>query len=450
MKDEAPEVRVNDADSALPPELRQFFERGGSSLLIKGAAGTGKTTLALTLVRALDFSGNFLYVSTRESPVQFIRDHAWIAERFGGHGEKQSATEGESENPGGFVDARLDEPTQLLEKITSHLMDVQSPLVIIDTWDAMLDFAENRALRADARVLQAWAERAGARLVFTMEATQSTVLDGLVEGVLILRQRNISSQRLREMLISKLYGVRIEDPSYFFTLNNAEFRSFRHFRLADLVVSAEAQPAAFSRRAALDPEDHFPIGYPELDQVLGGGLDVGSVLNIEIDPEVNMAIPLLVIRRIIASFALSGNQVRLFPFRGFGQDMVARLLRVFVPRSHIKNVSQLDSLEDGMNDEARPRSPVLCVLDSRGVGEKGLRYFSSLARSSKGATIFVGRHSRGDGLFRSISGIGGSSMRIRYLNGTMFLQSKVPASQPFGLSVNKRSGIPEVELDPVV
>ena len=453
MTSETAEIRVADADSALPDELKKFIERGGSSLLIKGASGSGKTTLALTLLRALNITENFLYVSTRESPAQFIRDNAWLAERYGAHvSAVKIQPDGDPDSPilDGFVDGRLDEPTQLFERITTKLMDSTSPFIIIDTWDAMQDFADKKALKTNARVLQTWAERAGATLVFTMEDPENSALDALVEGVLVLKQKNVESRRLRELTLSKLYGVKIENPSYFFTLNGAEFRSFGHYRPADLEIAPNLPNAKVPRRTNGASAGHFPMGYPELDQALGGGLPAGSVQIIEVDSEVNMRIPFLLIGRIITSFALSDNQVRLFPLGGLDQDFVTEFLRVSVPRSCMKHVSMPKFQEDGLKEKVAGGTPVLSILSSHGVEDEGLRYFSNLAGSSRGATIFVGRETKSKDAFGDISAVAGSRMKISYSNGTLFLQSKIPFSQLFGLTVSRRLGVPEIELEPMV
>jgi KaiC/GvpD/RAD55 family RecA-like ATPase len=454
MTSEPLEIRVAGTDSALPDELKKFFERGGSSLLIKGSAGSGKTTLALTLLRALNITENFLYVSTREAPIQFIRDNAWLAERYGGQvsasSKKQQDADPDSALLDGFVDARLDEPTQLFERITSKLMDASSPFIIIDTWDAMQDFADKKALKTNARVLQTWAERAGATLVFTMEDPDNEALDALVEGVMVLKQRNVESRRLRELTLSKLYGVKIENPSYFFTLNGAEFRSFRHYRPDDLAIAPSLPNAKSPRRGSTASVGSFPMGYPELDLALGGGIPAGSVQSIEVDSEVNMKIPFLVICRIVASFASSENLVRIYPLGGLDKEFVAEFLRVSVPRSCMKYVSMPESPEESMKEEVAAGAAVLNVLNSHDVGEESLKHFSNLARSSRGATIFVGRESKSKESLGNILETAGSRIRISYTNGTLFLQSKIPFSQFFGLTVNRRLGIPEIELEPMV
>ena len=454
MTNEPLEIRVAGTDYALPDELKKFFERGGSSLLIKGSAGSGKTTLALTLLRALNITENFLYVSTREAPIQFIRDNAWLAERYGGQvsasSKKQQDADPDSALLDGFVDARLDEPTQLFERITSKLMDASSPFIIIDTWDAMQDFADKKALKTNARVLQTWAERAGATLVFTMEDPDNEALDALVEGVMVLKQRNVESRRLRELTLSKLYGVKIENPSYFFTLNGAEFRSFRHYRPEDLVIGPVPPNAKASRGTNTVSAGSFPMGYPKLDLALGGGIPAGSVQSVEVDSEVNMKIPFLLIARLITSFAQHGDLVRLYPLRGLDRDFVAEFLGVSVPKSCTKRVRMPESPEEGMEEKIAAGTKVLSILNFHGEKEESLRYFSDLARSSRGVTIYVGKKWKSEDAFGNVSAIAASRMKITYTNGTLFLQSKIPFSQFYGLTVNRRMGIPEIELEPMV
>jgi len=66
----------------LPPEILQFFSNpGGHSLLIKGQAGTGKTTFALQLLESLfGFERNF-YLSSRVSDRTLLNQFPWLVER---------------------------------------------------------------------------------------------------------------------------------------------------------------------------------------------------------------------------------------------------------------------------------------------------------------------------------------------------------------------------------
>ena len=65
----------------LPPELIKFLEAsGGHSLVIKGEAGTGKTTLALQLIETMTGSQNQYYLSSRVSDESLFRQFPWLKE----------------------------------------------------------------------------------------------------------------------------------------------------------------------------------------------------------------------------------------------------------------------------------------------------------------------------------------------------------------------------------
>jgi KaiC/GvpD/RAD55 family RecA-like ATPase len=65
-----------------PVELINFFRSsGGHSLLIKGDAGTGKTTLALQLIEELSNEQPDYYLSTRVSDEALYRQFPWLEEK---------------------------------------------------------------------------------------------------------------------------------------------------------------------------------------------------------------------------------------------------------------------------------------------------------------------------------------------------------------------------------
>src|SRR6266699_5535900 len=76
------EVVAGPALGMLPPEILQFFHNpGGHSLLIKGPAGTGKTTLALQLLETIyGFERNF-YLSSRVSDRTLLTQFPWLVQK---------------------------------------------------------------------------------------------------------------------------------------------------------------------------------------------------------------------------------------------------------------------------------------------------------------------------------------------------------------------------------
>ena len=82
MTDDVKNSQPVDDQVNIPKELVQFLKQETYSLLIKGQTGTGKTTLALSILRKLNINKNCLYISTRISPDQLFQYHPWIENFF--------------------------------------------------------------------------------------------------------------------------------------------------------------------------------------------------------------------------------------------------------------------------------------------------------------------------------------------------------------------------------
>src|ERR687887_1789102 len=253
----------------IPYELMQSVQRNTYSLLIKGYAGTGKTTLSLSILRALKIKSNFFYISTRISPKQLFLYYPWLGTFIGRSQPSESAeTSEQGYNLSSFEDARLDEPESLFERITNQLMDVKSPIIIIDSWDAIASFMDQEARLNNERVLQTWRERAGAKLIFICEDPNDKTLDFLVDGIVELEQTFYDDVRIRKIFLLKLRGVRINRPSYVYTLENSTFHSFAPYR----PIKFEPRKRIITANALeLASGDHIRSGFPNLDAALGGG-----------------------------------------------------------------------------------------------------------------------------------------------------------------------------------
>src|SRR5215204_520062 len=253
----------------IPSELMHFVKKDTYSLVIKGAAGTGKTTLSLTILKALDIKSNFFYICTRVSPRQLSISYPWISKYMDNQKERTSGPPMmETDVPINFEDARLDEPESLFERITNELMDVKAPLIIIDSWDAVASFMDREARLNNERVLQTWRERAGAKLIFVNEDPADTSLDFVVDGIVELKQSYYNNVKMRQIFLQKLRGTRIKRPSYLYTLENSIFHSFAPYQPIKLEPRRRGDAAEVSE---LSTDDNIGSGYPMLDASLGSG-----------------------------------------------------------------------------------------------------------------------------------------------------------------------------------
>jgi KaiC/GvpD/RAD55 family RecA-like ATPase len=460
---------------AIPQELREFLSQVPSSLLIKGAAGTGKTSLALAVLYALNARGGFLYLSTRASPAQLFMHHPWLKDWIRPKKSKRTKAADNQAPPQGFVDSRLDEPTQLFERITNQLMDASAPTIVIDTWDSLKDFKEEDSLQSNLRVLLAWCERAGARLVLVDENPDDKTFDALVDGIVTLEQQDIDGRRAREIILTKLHGTNIQNPRYFFTLKDSKFRSFGHLEPDNLTIGPVTTGPDAGVESVLAGE-YIPTGYGALDSELGGGLPAGSLVNIALARGVDSRVPLLLLEKALGSFVNSGHGVVLLPFEGLAPGFVDSYLRSSIPSSRQSLIRQTWQQNNGA-DRAETSSnggvaksgqssaesahedvspAFLAILGSRSVedapGREPGYEVGRLARSvytAKGLGFVVTRGNK-SAVSEHLSANSALELEIASRSGTLLLQPQAPFSKLFVIDVQCRSGRPVVQLEPIV
>lgn len=457
----------------MPNELMRFVQRDTYSLLIKGFAGTGKTTLALTILRALGSKNNFFYISTRISPKQLFQYYPWL-NRFAG--QPQPANPGEAHNHGmipSFEDARLDEPESLFERITNQLMDIQSPIIIIDSWDAIASFMDKEARLNNERVLQTWRERAKAKLIFISEHPEDTTLDFLVDGIVELKQSYHGSARIREIFMLKLRGVRIERPSYIYTLDNNVFHSFVPYRPFMFKPGPRKKVAASD---AIATTNHVRSGYAALDSSLGGGFPRKGVVLLELDSHVNTAVAMAFLERMVSSFVSAGNPVLFEPFDWMSPDAIMDYLGPSMPAGKKSFFKILwtgkagdvagNIVSPGKKQHSDPFIAALAAIKKkhpdklllnimgtdimqRSSGQKGLKSamekLMSDIRTRADLSIAVISRSQGD-VLEYLSEVSDMHLRLLMISDTLFLQSLVPASTLYSVVFDGH----QISLEPVV
>ena len=327
--------------AVIPCELMQFVKNSTYSLLIKGYAGTGKTTLSLTILRVLNVRSNFFYISTRISPKQIFVYYPWLSKFIDGSKAFNSVENGY--NLSSFEDARLDEPESLFERITNQLMDVKAPIIIIDSWNGIASFMDKEARLNNERVLQTWRERAGAKLIFISEDPKDTTLDFLVDGIVELKHILYDNIRIREILLSKLRGIRINRPAYTYTLNNATFRCCSPFRSTEFIINTKSNIFK-KRRQKLGPISkgtYITSGFVKLDNQLGGGFPRKSIVLLETDSHVNKQTTIAFLATIMYNFIATCNPILFGPFQIFEPAMVINYLKSYLQKDPKKGLVKI-------------------------------------------------------------------------------------------------------------
>lgn len=440
------------AFEGLPEELAEFLSKDTYSLLIKGGSGTGKTLLALTILKVLQPIDNLLYLSTRTSPLQLVENYPWTEEIFGVANASEGPGVKEHEGWETLVDARLDEPNVVFERITNVLMDRQAPTVVIDSWESLSDTLGAEALRTNIRVLQTWRERAGARFIFVGEDPASTAIDFMVEGAVVLKDRVVEGRRLREMVLSKLHGVKIRRPSYFFTLQEGTFTSFPTYSPEDLVFR-NPLPVRLDKPFRRS-KSRFPTGYPSLDSELDGGYPSRSMALVEVDRRVDPRAGLIFLSRTVQDWLAAGDKVVLQRLKGVDGRYLRQYAKSFgggakgsvIFGEGKTAVGRKDGSRGGRKSAAKA-GRTLVVVDGAdhavGTGAKG----PPGGNVKADLTIVVGRSGEIEDRMAENAGV---HLKLMEIEGTLFVESKQPWSVLYAVISGMTSGNPTLRLEPVV
>ncbi len=456
----------------LPKDLLNFIQRDTYSLLVKGHAGTGKTTLALTILNAIGIESNFFYISTRISPKQLFEYYPWLGKFVMEREARSESITPKQELTSSFEDARLDEPESLFERITNHLMDTKSPIIVIDSWDAIASFMDREARLNNERVLQTWRERAGAKLILISEQPADTTLDFTVDGIVELQQSYHGIARMRRLFLLKLRGTRICRPSYLYTLENTMFHCFEPYQQP---IKFEQREKIVTSSTQILSHGYIPSGYSNLDAVLGCGFPRKSMALIELDSSINRTIIMLFLKRILSSFILNGNPVFFQPIDWVDPSMILHFINTFIPagkrdlfkilwkgKSHkvsnniVSSSRSHDSALTAATVKLKRTNPEKFVLNfvwmdaiQRLYGAKRtrdrLKKMLPSMKSEADLSIVVITHPQEDilGLISEVSDV---RLRFVMVDDTLILQSLVPSSNLYSVEVNERADISLVSV----
>jgi len=229
---------------SIPSEIKDFFKiEGGQTLLIKGLPGTGKTTLALEIMNCLCENKNGMYISTRIDPHRLYATHPWVKDVI---------------PPKNVVNATQ---TKLLESLKGTGKDLSNyyavldffkvffdeaeemdnPMIIIDSWDAILNYTSHLIAGSQHSFEQNICEFArdlDTHLIFVSEFTDVMPLDYIVDGVVTLEQFRLPSfaqesmrtRYVRQIKLDKLRSIKIRQKTYTSTLHEGRFSFFEPYR----------------------------------------------------------------------------------------------------------------------------------------------------------------------------------------------------------------------------
>jgi KaiC/GvpD/RAD55 family RecA-like ATPase len=323
------------ASLPIPRELLDFLRlTGPQSMLLRGPPGSGKSSLSLALLEA--FPGNRFYVTNRVPNDDVLSAFPWLG-RNGHHGirvidntrydlslaQSTHALLQESMDVlGGDSAAETRELTEFLwlpeplQEAWSRLDPKQPTLIVIDSWEALVDSylgSPDGVARAELptkaeveRSLLRRMGRATAHLLFVLEREEQTQLDYLVNAVGVTAREVVDGRLQRWLTIYKLRGVRIENPLYPFSLESAHFQC-----ISPMPPYAELKGGPFNPAPDHVPGLLWPGSTAFADSF--GRLPLGKASLLEVDKDVPNQIPYLLLAPMLAHAIDRGGRVIFVP-----------------------------------------------------------------------------------------------------------------------------------------
>jgi KaiC/GvpD/RAD55 family RecA-like ATPase len=345
----------------LPTELTNFSLREPArSLLIRGEPGTGKTTLALTMLSA--FRGQRVFVTSRVYRSELERDFEWLRPEVPTLQIIESSRDEERvrdrepvlERAHDLVDFRpgsdLVDKLWLPDALTdaySRMKAGEPGMVVVDSWDALvqryLGVTHAEAARFPdreeiERLLIGLMGRGQVHLVLVVEREAPTQLDYLVDGVALCSTLYDGNRLERWLHLKKLRGVRVEHPSYPFTLDGGRFQCI-----------APLQPRRELRMPETDPEpDPRPgwlwSGSNQFDAQFGR-LPIGRLTLIETDLDVPAEAVVLFCSPILSHVATHGGRaVHILPPRGSPETVYFAYRPILTSEQFVQQIRIFSSL----------------------------------------------------------------------------------------------------------
>lgn len=452
----------------IPTEIKDFFQvEEGQTLLIKGLPGTGKTTLALEIMQTLCEKNNGMYISTRVDPTRLYATHSWIKEALppknvinATQTKLLESLKGAGRNLTNYY-AVLD----FFKVFFDEAEDMDNPMIIIDSWDAVLNYTSQLigdAQHSFEQNICEFARDLDTHLIFVSEFSNVMPLDYIVDGVVTMENLNIlggfgydersgmRTRYARQIRLEKLRGVEIRQKTYTATLHGGRFRYFEPYR-----EHRDARIGGDMIRVPDPSEGRISTGIPDLDDITGG-LKYGSCNVIEIDHGVGKRY--YQILTALASNALkNGRGVFILP--SIGYQLSSR--DIFVPTNvAVSQPEGGDPKEWGKEalqkwDELRERTgrPILNII-----GLDALEFAFGYKDVLNLTNLMIRKWKETNDINILIVKTGQESLNmaihtadtyylVNELNGGLCLYGIIPRTEPFNMLLGDRN---RISLTPIV
>jgi len=299
--------------------ILNFLDVPGHVLLIEGAPGTGKTSLALEILNQME-NTHKVYASSRVSPARLRQDIPWIDEVVDSMSGRTARAAWLDE----LHDIRSTEPDGILNRVLRLKHSKRKAVLVLDSWEGAVRNTKEEGRNMLESALLSELDESGVSVVIVTETEKHDHLDYLVDGIASLSQSEMEGRRTRLLELKKLRGFNISTLSGLFTLDRGRFTLLPHGPNNGVSHTQERlNPIPHS-------EKYYSTGIQDLDRILGGGVERSTLLLIDVDSNVPPRWMKLLLNIMRANFVNQGGACFILPTGGYSSDNVATALRPLV------------------------------------------------------------------------------------------------------------------------
>ena len=457
----------NDISISIPEEIETFLHTSSTSLLIKGEPGTGKTILALSILKTLKKTHGF-YVTTRVKPQTLTLTYPWIMDEIPpDHIIDASrkifpiSTGGEDSKTHFSIIKYSDKPT-FLRELYQMLEGKKDSLVIIDSIEGIQEVTSEN-IYYDLLEIQ---KEVNSRFIFVSEYEEGKKLDYLVDGVILLKKEISENRFLRELQILKLRGTFCKNHSYIFTLMGGIFRHFEPFKQKTPKEGKRFQPLP-------DSETHFSTGSEDLDNILGGGYKKGSTVLLELGKNVMREAYFHVLVPTALNFLSQGKKLIAIPSLGTSKETILSAISGFLGEDEMSRIKIVEKrwaqdklyktrqelLEDfhyTLGEVLSKVKPESCVI-SLGLDSLFVKYGDSLIEVLETGIFDIQKKrllaqwnvKHGTNRIDEIANMVNYHFKIEEKGGVFIFHSLKPRTGTYTIETDFTKGYPQLKLVPI-
>jgi len=345
---------VETVKNSVPMEIVKFFENAGNSaLLIKGDPGAGKTIFSLNFLANQCKEGCGIYFSTRVDSNSIYGQFPWIKEKIPPENivdATQSMVPKRLEVPQLIRYSSLPDFLKGLYTILEERKPIGTPTVVVDSIDAVANSIGLSIEETCSRIIDT-VRSTNIKAIIVTERSEKTALDYICDGVITLKRKLIEGRIFREMIIEKLRGVQIINPTYYYTLYGGQFQFFKPFPILRLYKKKYAPHPVIKdgKGTKYYGKDLFSTSYQQLDEIIQG-VKRGSFFLIESVGEVPCEFAFELVGSPIENFAMQKRGVVIVPCKGINPlwvfDIFSKFIGENVFKEHCK-VIDFRRMKDG-------------------------------------------------------------------------------------------------------